>query len=83
METTSQFPVDPGTAVEVTCLHTDAVNKGSSEVTCITGKLYTFEVEPSCPGKVLKFKNLTTYNRFSTGTGSLNDVCQKVNRRQN
>ena len=54
MKTTTQFPVNPGTVVEVTCLHSDAVNKGNSGVTCITGRLYTFSTEPcSIPGKLL------------------------------
>ena len=56
MKTTTQFPVNPGTVVEVTCLHSDAANEGSIEVTCITGRLYTFSTEPICsiPGKLLQ-----------------------------
>ena len=48
MKTSTQFPVDSGTVVEVTCSYSDAVNEGSSEVTCTTGKIYTFSKEPSC-----------------------------------
>ena len=48
LETTTQFPVNPGTVVEVTCSYSDAVNDGSTKVTCITETLYTFSNEPSC-----------------------------------
>ncbi|KAL5251349.1 hypothetical protein ACHWQZ_G016894 [Mnemiopsis leidyi] len=48
VETTTQFPVDPGTVVEVTCSNSDAVNEGSNEVTCTTGTIYTFSKEPKC-----------------------------------
>ena len=48
METTVQFPVDPGTVVEVTCSDLFAVNAGSKRLTCVFGMDYTFEVEPSC-----------------------------------
>ena len=48
MITTTQFPVNPGTVVEVTCSYSDAVNLGSSQVTCITGTAFTFSEEPSC-----------------------------------
>ena len=48
METTTQFPVDTGTVVEVTCSNSEYVKKGSSELTCKTGKIFTFSVEPSC-----------------------------------
>ena len=56
METTTQFPVDTGNVVEVTCSNSEAVKKGSSEITCKTGTIFTFLEEPSCslPGlKVL------------------------------
>ena len=46
--TTTQFPVDSGTVVEITCSNSDAVNGGSSEVTCTTGTDFTFSIEPSC-----------------------------------
>ena len=54
METTTQFPVDSGTIVEVTCSYYDAVNKGSSEVTCIAGRNFTFSEKPRCtiPGNL-------------------------------
>ena len=48
METSSQFPVDSGTVVKVTCTDSGAVLKGSSEVTCTKGKVFTFTGEPSC-----------------------------------
>ncbi|KAL5255468.1 hypothetical protein ACHWQZ_G010890 [Mnemiopsis leidyi] len=48
IETTTQFPVLPGTVVTVTCLDSDAVNVGSSEVTCTKETDYTFSIEPSC-----------------------------------
>ena len=49
METTTQFPVDAGTLVSVTCSYSEAVLSGSSEVTCTTGRIYTFVTEPICP----------------------------------
>ena len=48
METKTEFPVSPGTVVEVTCSYSDAINEGSSQVTCITGTIFTFSEEPSC-----------------------------------
>ena len=47
METTTQFPVDPGTEMEVTCSHPDAVRAGSSSITCL-GAIFAFSEEPSC-----------------------------------
>ena len=53
METATQFPVDTGTVVEVTCSYSDAVFEGDSQITCINGKDFTFSEEPSCkiPGE--------------------------------
>ena len=48
IETTTQFPVDPGTVVEVTCTDVAAENKGSSEVTCKSDTSFTYVTEPSC-----------------------------------
>ena len=48
IKTTTQFPVNSGTVVEVACSYSDAVNKGSSEVTCTSGTDFTFSKEPSC-----------------------------------
>ena len=48
METTTQFPVDTGIVVEVTCSNSDAVKEGSNEVTCSIGRDLTFSIEPSC-----------------------------------
>ena len=47
IETTTQFPVNPGTVVEVTCSDTNAVLEGNS-ITCITGSIFAFTKEPSC-----------------------------------
>ena len=47
IETTTHFPVDPGTVVEVTCSDTNAVLEGNS-ITCITGSIFAFTKEPSC-----------------------------------
>ena len=55
LETTTQFPVDPGTVVEVTCSETGAINTGSSEVTCTFDTYFTYQQEPNCviPGKLI------------------------------
>ena len=47
-ETTTTFPVDPGTVVEVTCTYPDAVNEGGSEVTCTSVTSFNYVTEPSC-----------------------------------
>ena len=46
--TTTEFPVDPGTVVDVTCTYPEAVNKGSSQITCTHYTDYSYDVEPSC-----------------------------------
>ena len=50
METTTEFPVHPGTVVDISCSNPSALKQGSSEVTCrgITGTDFTFVVEPNC-----------------------------------
>ena len=48
METTTHFPVNHGTKVEVKCTDSDAVNEGSSEVTCSVGTVFSFFRQPSC-----------------------------------
>ncbi|KAL5270471.1 hypothetical protein ACHWQZ_G001256 [Mnemiopsis leidyi] len=50
LETTTPFPVDTGTVLELSCSNYAAVNEGSgsSEVTCITGTAYSFSKEPIC-----------------------------------
>ena len=48
METATNFPVNPGTEVEVKCIDSDAVNEGSSKVTCSVGTVFSFLTEPSC-----------------------------------
>ena len=35
INTTAQFPVQPGTAVEITCSDPKAILKGSKRVTCV------------------------------------------------
>ena len=61
IKTRTQFPVDTGTVVEVTCSYSDAVNDGSSEVTCTAGTDFTFSEEPSCsiPGKIISHNTKT------------------------
>ena len=48
IETTTKFPVDPGTVVEVTCSDNEAINFGSSEVTCTSETYFTYQREPQC-----------------------------------
>ena len=48
METTANFPVNPGTLVEVTCSYPEAINVGSNVVTCLSETDYLFETEPNC-----------------------------------
>ncbi|XP_063685596.1 endosome/lysosome-associated apoptosis and autophagy regulator 1-like [Bolinopsis microptera] len=49
IRTTTQFPVVPGTVVEVNCVESRALNKGSSEVTCTSGTEFIFDFnEPEC-----------------------------------
>ncbi|KAL5249732.1 hypothetical protein ACHWQZ_G018528 [Mnemiopsis leidyi] len=58
LDTTTQFPVNPGTVVEVTCSDSGAINTGSSEVTCTSGRLFTFQQEPNCSnpgGRMYKY----------------------------
>ena len=53
MKTTTTFPVNPGTEVEVTCTYPGAVNEGSSLVTCAHNTDYNYDKEPRCdiPGE--------------------------------
>ena len=57
LKTTTQFPVNPGTVVEVTCSATVTENSGSSEVTCTFDTYFTYQQEPNCviPGKPIVF----------------------------
>jgi hypothetical protein len=48
IKTTTQFPVVPGTAVTVKCSDSEALIKGSSEVTCSSGTDFSYSREPSC-----------------------------------
>ena len=61
IKTTTQFPVNPGTVVEVTCSHPNAVNEGSKQVTCTIGTDFTFSEEPRCsiPGKFISHNTKT------------------------
>ncbi|KAL5250368.1 hypothetical protein ACHWQZ_G016193 [Mnemiopsis leidyi] len=54
LKTTTDFPVELGTEVEVTCSNSGATNQGSSTVTCrgITGTDFTFVAEPICSGLI-------------------------------
>ena len=49
METTKQFPVEPGTVVEVTCTYPGELT-GSFQVTCNSDTIFTYdyETEPRC-----------------------------------
>ena len=59
IETATKFPVDPGTVVEVTCSDQEAINLGSSEVTCSFETYFTYQHEPQC-SKAGKF--IAVYN---------------------
>jgi hypothetical protein len=48
IKTTTQFPVVPGTVVEVTCSELGALSKGSSQVTCVMGTEFSYSEGPSC-----------------------------------
>lgn len=48
MKTSTQFPVNSGTTVGITCSNSDAVKGGSSKVTCASEAVYTFFEEPRC-----------------------------------
>ena len=51
-ETDTQFPVDPGTEVEVTCSGEDRLNSGSSTATCVGGTNFeTVGLQPDCSRK--------------------------------
>ena len=65
MKTTTQFPVNSGTVVELTCSYSDAVFEGSSEVTCTSGTDFTFSEEPNCkiPGTSEEFEILAIFFR--------------------
>ncbi|KAL5255452.1 hypothetical protein ACHWQZ_G010875 [Mnemiopsis leidyi] len=69
IETTTVFPVLPGTVVTVTCSNSDAVNVGSSEVTCTKETDYTFSIEPSCstPGLLIHALKTSTCYCYSLG----------------
>ena len=48
IETAAKFPVDPGTVVKVTCSDFGALNRGSSDVTCMAGTVFSYSKEPVC-----------------------------------
>ena len=49
METTTQFPVAPGTVVEVTCSEPlQSLKRGSNELTCTSGTDFDYVAEPKC-----------------------------------
>ncbi|KAL5248183.1 hypothetical protein ACHWQZ_G017382 [Mnemiopsis leidyi] len=76
IETTTQFPVDPETVVTVTCSNSDAVNVGSSEVTCNKETDFTFSIEPSCSNPVSceglpdSWRNMKTETQFPLPPGN-------------
>ena len=65
MKTTKQFPVNPGTVVEVTCSDADVVNKGSSVITCVTETVFTYsDLEPDCKIPGLSFATRLLFENF-------------------
>ena len=56
--TTVKFPADPGTVVEVKCSDPAALNRGSSQLTCKTGKQFTSREKPGCDTPGMKFRAL-------------------------
>ena len=49
METTTKFPVAPGTVVKVACSESQSLLKtGSNELTCASGTNFDYETEPKC-----------------------------------
>ena len=48
IKTTTQFPEDRGTLVELACSDTDAVFKGNNVITCIHGRDFNFSKDPKC-----------------------------------
>ena len=49
----TEFPVGPGTVMEVTCSDPGFIIAGSSQVTCAAGTQFTYRIEPYCLGKNL------------------------------
>ena len=67
IRTTTQFPVVPGTVVEVNCFKSGALNKGSSEVTCTTGTEFSFEFnEPECINTGIVEENMLNDHSITT-----------------
>ncbi|XP_063685858.1 uncharacterized protein LOC134819702 [Bolinopsis microptera] len=68
IRTTTKFPVVPGTVVEVNCIESRALNKGSSEVTCTSGTEFIFNLnEPECINtgtKTMMYKVYTNVDRI-------------------
>ena len=61
LETTTPFPADPGTVVEVTCSDPEAKNiTGSYQVTCFSDGIFTYKSEPRCTG--IKHESRTLQN---------------------
>ena len=66
IRTTTQFPVVPETVVKVKCFESRALNKGSSEVTCISGTEYIFEFnEPECINPGIEEANMLNDNSIT------------------
>ncbi|KAL5248076.1 hypothetical protein ACHWQZ_G017302 [Mnemiopsis leidyi] len=51
LETTAQFPVDPGTVVEVSCIDDNVTLMGDRNVTCTLGRDFSYQSEPWCSEK--------------------------------
>ena len=70
METTA-FPgtVNSGTVVKLKCIYPEAVNEGSEEVICLSGKTYSFdnEMEPKC--------TIAGKKRFNSSLPNIAEVC--------
>ena len=66
LETTTQFPVNPGTVVKVTCSDPGEVTGifYMYQVTCSSGTIFTYKTEPRCKG----IKILSTFNSLATLT---------------
>ena len=61
--------------MEVACTNSGAINEGSSEVTCTTGRVYSFSKEPSCSDSGENF----LISRFqSTNIMALTDPSPKI-----
>ena len=75
LEITTQFPVDPGSVVEVNCINSGHVITGSSQITCIYNTEFSYDKEPNCgiSGIFLnRMSYLTLVNFITRGTNQWN-----------